>query len=367
MASAATDTQPDRLAAWITQQVPGGAVRLGGIDHIDFGHSAEMLRLTAVIGSGVDERTQELVIKLRPAAPGLLEPYDLARQFHILQALEPTTVPAPRALWYEGTGSVLGREFYVMEHIDGAAYERVVPPELDAPGRIPRMCESLIDHLAGIHLVDLAATGLDRLGDGHTLVDRELARWEGEMRRVQLGPLPALERLLTELHERRPERSPNVTLVHGDAKPGNFGFVGDDVSAVFDWELTDIGDPMADIGYLELMWGYPVGITSRPSAPPIDDMLARYVARTGIPVHDRPWYLALEAFKTSVITLVGSMLFEAGHSDDMRYLEMALGVHMTTKMGLRALGIDERLDPGPVMPSDARIEAAQARAAAGIG
>ena len=123
--------------------------------------------------------------------------------------------------------------------------------------------------------------------------------------------------------------------MHGDAKPGNFAFVDGEVSAVFDWELTDVGDPLADIGYLELMWAYPVGITSRPTAPAIDDVLARYEERSGITLEHRPWYRALQAYKTAVILLVGSMLFEAGHTDDMRNLEMALGIDMTTQPGLR--------------------------------
>jgi aminoglycoside phosphotransferase (APT) family kinase protein len=224
------------------------------------------------------------------------------------------------------------------------------------------MCEDLVDHLVRIHAVDLEATGLIRLGDPTTYLDRELARWSGEMRRVQRGPLPALERLLAELHERRPPANERVSLVHGDAKPGNVAFVGDRVSAVFDWEMADVGDPLADLGYLELMWGLPVGITSRPSAPTFDAMVARYEEATGAAATDRPWYLALEAFKTAVILLVGSMLFDAGHTDDVRNLEMAFGVDMTTQVGLAALGVTESLEAGPVMPTDERIAEARTRA-----
>jgi aminoglycoside phosphotransferase (APT) family kinase protein len=346
------------LAAWIDTQVDD-EVTLEGLDQVDVGHSAEMLLATIVQGA----RRRDVVVRLRPPPPGLLEPYDLERQFTILRGLEGTAVRAPRALWMEPTGDVLGRPFFVMERAPGHVYERVVPPELDAdPQLIPRMCDGIIDQLAAVHAVDLAATGLDRLGDGATYLDRELVHWTSEMRRVQRGPLPALERLAAELHRQRPERSGRITLVHGDAKPGNFAFVDGEVSAVFDWEMTDVGDPLADIGYLELMWSYPVGITSRPTAPPIEDVLARYQERSGISLVHRPWYRALQAFKTSVILLVGSMLFEAGHTDDLRGVEMALGIDMTTQPGLADLGVDEPLDAGPVLPSDERIAAAQAAA-----
>jgi aminoglycoside phosphotransferase (APT) family kinase protein len=314
-----------------------------------------MLALTLVGHRGASETSQDVVVKLRPPSPGLLEPYDLERQFRILQALEPTAVLAPRALWWEPTGEVLGREFYVMERTPGEAYEREVPSELDEdPNRIPRMCESLIDQLAEIHLVDLRASGLESLGDGASFIDRQLAHWSGEMRRVQHGPLPALERLLTEIHLQRPPTSRRVALVHGDTKPGNFGFVDDEVSAVFDWEMADVGDPLADIGYLELMWSYPVGITSRPSAPSIDDMLLRYQERTGIEVEHRPWYRAFQAYKTAIIMLVGSMLFDAGHSDDPRLGFMGYAVEMFTTPALAELGVDEPPDSGAVLPRPER-------------
>ena len=225
-------------------------------------------------------------MRLRPPEPGLLEPYDLQRQFDVLKGLDGTDVRAPRALWIEPTGDVLGRSFFVMERLDGEVWEQQpIPPEMEAePGRLRRMCESLVDQLAAIHLVDLTATGLHALGDGRGFLERELDRWEGEMRRVQRGPLPAIERLAAELRRQQPEPCPRITLVHGDPKPGNFGFVGDAVSAVYDWELTTIGDPLTDIGYLELLWAIPVGITSRPSSLTADEFVARYEQQTGIAV-----------------------------------------------------------------------------------
>ena len=347
----------ERLEHWFGEHLPDAhSVTIEGFDRTNFGHSAEMLLFTVVEQRASGEFRRDVVIKLRPPSPGLLEPYDMARQFRILRALEPTDVLAPPALWFEPTGDVLGREFYVMARVPGEVYERVVPESLDAdPELIPRMCEGLIDQLAAIHRVDLAATGLDQLGDPATFIDRQLDHWEGEMRHVQKGPLPVLERLLDELRRQRPEPSGNATLVHGDAKPGNFAFVGGRVSAVFDWEMTDVGDPLADIGYLEQMWGYPVGITSRPTAPSIEEMLDRYEQRSGISLAHRPWYRAFQAYKTGVILLVGAMLFEDGHSDDLRLYEMGWGVDFTTRPGLADLGITDALETGPVMPSDARL------------
>ena len=75
---------------------------------------------------------------------------------------------------------------------------------------------------------------------------------------------------------------PAITLVHGDAKPGNFAFVGDEVSAVFDWEMTTVGDPLTDIGWMELLWMQPVGITSHPAAPSIEEFLVALRDRSAV-------------------------------------------------------------------------------------
>ena len=224
---------------------------------------------------------------------------------------------APRALWLEDTGDVLGRPFFVMERLPGDVYEMAAPDGDGAtPERIRRMCMSMAEQLAAIHRVDLGAAGLHALDDGHTHLDRELGRWEGEMHRVQRGPLPALERLLTVLEGHQARAVSAITLVHGDAKPGNFAFVGDDVSAVFDWELATVGDPLTDIGWMELLWMQPVGITSHPAAPSVEEFLSHYESVSGIRTQNRSWYRALNAYKMAVICLIGSMLFDSGDSDD---------------------------------------------------
>jgi len=144
-------------------------------------------------------------------------------------------------------------------------------------------------------------------------------------------------------------------LVHGDAKPGNFAFIGGEVSAVFDWEMTTVGDPLTDIGWLELLWMQSVGITSHPAALSVDALLAHYQAVSGIEVANRSWYRAFNAYKMAVICLIGAMLIDGGHSDDQKLVLAAYGTSMLTKVGLGELGIDEPLADGPVMPRVERI------------
>ena len=211
-----SDDIGDRLESWFRLQLPDASdVEVDGLDRVEFGHSAEMLVLVLGWREGTVRHRSDVVLRIRPPEPGLLEPYDLDRQFRILQALETTEVRAPRALWSEPSGEVLGRPFFVMERLDGAVYERDVPPGADDdPLLIRQMCESLVDQVAEIHLVDLEATRLGALGDGRRYLSDELHRWEHEMRRVQKGRLPALERLLAELRRQQPDQTARVTLVH---------------------------------------------------------------------------------------------------------------------------------------------------------
>ena len=334
----------DALTAWLRAQLGVDDLRIEGLDRVEFGHSAEMMVLTIVT---VDD-SRDVVLRLRPRPPALLEPYDLTRQFEILRALERTPVRAPRALWLEDTGDVLGRPFFVMERLTGDVYEMDAPDV--TPERVRQMCLGMAEQLAAIHLVDLDATGLAALGDGHDHLDRELDHWAHEMHRVQRGELPALERLLAALKDTKPQPYRTITLVHGDAKPGNFAFVGDDVSAVFDWEMTTVGDPLTDIGWMELLWMQPVGITSHPAAPSIEEFLSHYESVSGISVANRSWYRALNAYKMAVICLIGSMLFDSGDSADQRFVLNAYGISPLTQLGLAELAIDEKLDDGPVMP-----------------
>ena len=347
----------DRLVPWITEVVPDARnVHIDGLDRVEMGHSAETLLLTLSWKNGAEDHVEEVVLRVRPPTPGLLEPYDLQRQVDVLRALEATPVRAPRAHWYEPTGRILGREFYVMERLPGAVYERGVPDYLVAdPGRIRRMCESMVEQLAAIHAVDTRTAGLDGIRDGERYLSREIDHWTNEIRRVQRGPLPALDRLAAAVRDQLPPQCPVLTLVHGDAKPGNFAFDGSEVSAVFDWEMATIGDPLADVGYAEMLWVMPGYFTSNPAALTVDEFVALWEQLTGIRTDNRPWYRALAGFKTAAIILVGGHLFDEGHSDDPRLGQMTNAIHPLTRQALHELGIDEELESGPVLSPQGRV------------
>jgi aminoglycoside phosphotransferase (APT) family kinase protein len=351
------------LTSWLAGQLPRAQeVRLEGLDRVELGHSSETLQFTMGWRDGDVDRRQRVVLRMRPHPPGLLEPYDLRRQFNVLRALEPTPVRAPRALWFEGSGAVLGREFYVMERVSGDVFEARVPDAIAAdPPRLRRMGKSMIDQIAAIHSVNLHETGLDAIGDGRSYLDRELEHWAAEIRRAQRGSLPALDRLVAGLRDRQPEPCPIVTLVHGDPKSGNFAFTGDEVSAVLDWELATVGDPLADVGWAELQWGMPGSFTSLPGCLSADEFVARYETLTGTTVRHRAWYRAFQGLKMAAILLVGGMLFDRGITDDLRFADYTLAIHPLTLRSLHELGIADDPEPGLVTPRPERVRKVRKR------
>ena len=147
------------------------------------------------------------------------------------------------------------------------------------------------------------------------------------MRRVILTALTSLTFLAAPaLRAQQPAPCPRVTLVHGDTKPGNFAFSPDgEVSAVFDWEMATVGDPLTDIGWAEVNWRFTGNVTSAPGTPSADEMIEHWEAQTGITAEHRPWYCAMQGFKIAAILLVGGHLHEIGASTDPRLLEMAMG------------------------------------------
>jgi len=349
----------ERLRTWLGEQLPDATdVRVEGLDKVEFGHSAEILLLTVVWTADGSEHREDVVLRMRPPKPGLIEPYDMQRQFAILRALEGTAVRSPKALWIEPTGEVLGREFFIMERLDGEVYERQPGAELEtSEGRLGRMCESFIQQVVALHSVDVDEVGLGSLGDGRDFLRRELDHWTDEMNRVKRGPLPALERVAAELRAQIPEQSDRITLVHGDAKPGNFAFVGDELTASFDWEMAVLGDPMADVAYAQVTWELPGMFTTLPSSLSIDELVTRYEEKSGIATHDLVWHRSFQRYKLGVIMLIASMLFDSGESDDPRFSMMGRVVAMYTTPAFADLGLDNVEDQGAVMARPERLAA----------
>jgi aminoglycoside phosphotransferase (APT) family kinase protein len=273
----------------------------------------------------------EWVLRRPPRPPLPPSAHDVLREAYLLNALAGTQVRVPRVLATCDDEAVIGAPFYVMERVIGEVLSTTRPPEL-APRRIG---EELIDALVEIHAADWRGCGLEGFGKPSGYLERQLRRFGGLWEVNATREIPALEQTTRWLAEHLPESGP-ATIVHGDYRLGNVMFTGKRLSAVFDWELATIGDPLADVGYLLATWaqeGDPdttvaslTTVTREPGFPTRDDLVALYEARSGRSMSDVPWYTTLALWK-SAIFLEGSYKRRlAGTTEDPFFDRLKEGV-----------------------------------------
>ena len=172
------------------------------------------------------------------------------------------------------------------------------------------MYEQLVDTLADLHNVDPEAAGLGDFGKPGNYFERQITRWTRQYRDSQTDDLPAMERLIEFLPKTLPEQS-RVSIVHGDYRIDNVLFDDDGtLTAVLDWELATLGDPVADFSYLAMQWMMPADGTAGLAGldlaalgiPTFDEVVQRYSARSGVPVAGQlDWYFAYNLFRLAGI------------------------------------------------------------------
>jgi len=236
--------------------------------------------------------------------------HDMTREHRVLSALAGTPVPVPAPLLLCTDPDVLGAPFYLMERVDGVIARTDLPAGYaSSPQERLAMTHGLVDVLADLHAVDPGAVGLDGFGRPDGYLARQLRRWSGEWQALRSGDLPAVDTLAAELAAAVPD-SAGGPVVHGDYRLDNVVLDRADpgrVAAVLDWEMSTLGDPLADLGLLLVYWQPAAGtavtpsVTDLPGFPGRSALVERYAARTGRDVSALPWYVAFGHFKLAVV------------------------------------------------------------------
>jgi aminoglycoside phosphotransferase (APT) family kinase protein len=270
------------------------------------------------------------VVLRRPPRPPLPpSAHDVLREARLLSALEGTPVRVPRVLAVGDDEAVLGVPFYVMEEMHGSVLASQVPGVLDTPEQRRLTSEELVDALVEIHNVDWQACGLEGYGKPTGYLERQVRRFTGLWEHNKTRELEVVEELGDWLRDNMPE-SPGSTIVHGDYRLGNVMMADAapaELVAICDWELSTIGDPLADVGYLTITWVEPDdpedtmfanlnAVTRREGFLTREELIARYEERTGRSVSALNWYQALALWKAAVFMEGNYKRFKAGNSDD---------------------------------------------------
>jgi len=243
----------------------------------------------------------------------------LGPEFAALRVLHARDVPTPRPLWIDPDGVACGEPCFVTEWVPGTASLDLMQRPDDDPQR-RAVAEGMADVAAALHTVDWESAGVDFLA----LVTRETASvaqldaWEDTFLRQRMEPLPILVYAFAWLRDHVPI-APRVSMVHGDFRFGNVLYDGSGVTAMLDWEMVHLGDPLEDLAWAHrTRWGLEQFLA-------LDEFVTRYEAASGIAVDPDAfrWHRMFAEVKHTVISLTAARSFADGRTTWMRHADRA--------------------------------------------
>lgn len=310
-----------------------GSVEVSDVVEHSEGWSRDTISFTASWQSDGGTASQRLVTRIEsedsPVPSEALE-RDIEQEFRAMESAHDVGVPVAKPYWYESDSSIFGGEFFVMEHRPGEpplTWRSDTREELyahwDSEDR--KLPNQFVDALAGIHSIEPEdAPYLDSI-EPDEVVDRELRGWEAVYDDVNFKDEPVVREAFRWFRQNKPD-IPDLRLVHGDYRIGNMLVDDDEITAVVDWEVARLGDPLYDVGFSSSQYFAGKLIEPIERAELVCALLDRkwfydeYEKRTGIAVDlDRVRYWrAWGAFTTALIFLAGANQYKEGQSEDVR-------------------------------------------------
>ena len=332
----------DRLRTWLAE-VLGSDV--GEIGLARFGRGFSNLTFLVTVGD------RELVLRRPPPGVHIARAHDMGREHRIVSAVGSVWHKVPRTVAVCDDPEVLGGGFYLMERVPGVIFRRSVPAGLElGPDDMRRASEALVDTLAEIHGLDVAAAGLEGFARPEGYVGRQVAGWTKRYHHSATDDLPAVVELATWLAEHQPPES-GATIIHNDLKYDNVILAPDDVGrvlAVLDWEMATVGDPLLDLGTFLAYWVQaddPAVLqqlrmcpTQLPGNLTRPALVERYAAHTGRDF-DPLWYYAFGQFKNAVVVQQLYRRYVEGHTTEARYAGFLDAVKGLVAVGLGAVAL----------------------------
>jgi aminoglycoside phosphotransferase (APT) family kinase protein len=307
----------------------------GHIKGLDFTREMEVSQfpgghsnLTYLIRAG----GAELVLRRPPLGPVPPKAHDMAREYRWLAALNPVFPLAPRPYLLCDDPAVIGSVFYLMERRRGIVVRHDEPMSLaNHPDTRKVVSGALIDTLADLHAVDISTPSVAALGKPAGFVRRQVEGWTDRWHRSRLDHVPEMDGLATWLSASIPPEPDQPAVVHGDFKLDNVLLDPLDLGhlvAVFDWEMSALGDPLVDLGIFLAYWS--------PTAPPLQqdalttvthrpgylskaEIIERYHKRSGRDVSAIRWYETFALFKIAVVIQQIFFRYKRGQTDDARF------------------------------------------------
>ena len=264
---------------------------------------------------------RRFVLRRPPMGELLASAHDMGREFKVVSALWPTPVPVPEPIAFCDDKSVTGANFYAMGQVVGQSlYSREQAEALVPEGRRGGLGLCFVEILAALHALDPGDVGLSDLGRPDAYVARQLKRWYAGWNASKAADDRRVDSLHDFLQEHLPEQGPG-RVVHGDYGLHNCISTPEGVvAAVVDWEISTLGDPLADLAYAMNSWeavdDADTGPLGRPSTAPgfpsRQQLLTRYAQVSGADVSGIDYYVAFNHWKTACILAGVAARYDAG-------------------------------------------------------
>lgn len=258
----------------------------------------------------VDHGDRRMVLRKKPDGPILPGAHAIEREYRVLRALEGTGVPVPKALLLHEGADVLGTPFYLMERVEGRIFHDCSLKDLPATERTP-LYFAMARAMAKLHSVDPIAIGLGDFGKAGNYFQRQLSRLTRQYEESPSKRIPALDEVIKWLDDNLPFDEKRISIAHGDFRLGNVLFHPTEarVVAILDWELSTLGDPLADLGFCCMTWhtapseyGGILGLDRRDLQLPEKHEFVDEYHMAAVPTRKlAPFHLAFALFRFAVI------------------------------------------------------------------
>lgn len=315
----------ERISAAIRQfmeQETGGPVSLGPLNRFTVGFSWVTYGFDGQWVEKGEKISRKLILRVGPPS-GLFAPYKASVEFLTLKSLTDVAIETPAAHWYTDDPELLGAPFYICDQAPG---EAPVPWHVDFTNdQRDQLGQQFIDGLAALHNFDWRQSPVGFLGNSRDIRNAartEVAYWEAMTGQWTDGKSPILAWAASWFRQNAPDHQ-RLSLIHGDYRIGNFLSVENRITAILDWELVHIGDPLEDLGWV-CMRAWRGRSDKMCHMMARNELMARYQEKTGLHVDEKTlnYWEAFGAYKLAVIHLGAAHCFEHRGFNDLRMAGM---------------------------------------------
>jgi|TARA_B110000285_G_C15077696_1_gene591694 aminoglycoside phosphotransferase (APT) family kinase protein len=292
---------------------------------------------------------KEYVLR-KPPIGAIKRGHDMSREFKVQSAVQKEFSKVPKMFAYTDDAAVLGSEFYIMEKVEGIILNFKEAKKRDIPANdYKTIANAWLDTFTELHQLDYDAIGLTNLGKPEGYVERQVTNWGKQYLKAATKDVPSAEKVMQWMQENQPKNYQHC-LIHNDYKYDNVVFKDNswkEITAVLDWEMATLGDPLMDLGtslgYWTLASDHDFVKQGIPSPtifegnPMRSEIVASYAKKSGRDIHNMVFYYVFGLFKIAVIAQQIYYRYSKGLTSDPRFANLDKAAELCCNLALKSI------------------------------